>query len=229
MPFADPERKRQYNHDYYMTRKLSYQQYLADFCGGGVICCVHVDDEGIRCEETENLQFSHNVGTEKLFEISEAIMSGTTLEEIHSEPEKCSLRCFNHHHIYDGRSVVPVHGTITCFCNYACRCDACVKAWHVYVNNYERNRRATDPVYRARRNKRKREDARNRRATDPVWAEAERARSFERYHRKIMDRLLAQGFAPDGTPFPPPIPEGVTKTLEWHTPIHTELWTRVDA
>jgi hypothetical protein len=106
--------------------------------------CVECDNP-----DTSDLQFSHNKGFEKLFDIGHAIAQNWPFERIAPELNKVSLRHFACHCIYDGKSPEAQHGTNHMYNQHLLAgeepCDSCKDA-HA---EYQRNKRAQDKANEA--------------------------------------------------------------------------------
>lgn len=150
------------------TLKLRCQEFVSNKDQTS-ICC-------ISCSGIENLEFSHNDSSTKVFNIADAITHNLPFEEIESELLKVSLRCKKCHTCFDGKvnhpvdiEGLPAHGTPSRWVHYNCNCILCKEAHAEYEwarlqdpvkkknrSVYEKNR-LQDPVKRAAHNKAVRE------------------------------------------------------------------------
>lgn len=113
-----------------------------------------VDDNGgecIHCGSMKFLQFHHRDPSTKEFNISQGMTK--SWEEIEREVDKCDLICRSCHKIEHDRmeGAHLVHGTLTMYQNYSCRCDECYYAMREYYNITSPPR----PRYKLKNKKRK--------------------------------------------------------------------------
>lgn len=89
----------------------------------------------ILCGTIENLAFHHPPHVEKKFNISEGVSYSEKV--FYKEVMKCQLLCSSCHSQYSGstRKQNIVHGTLTAYTYYQCRCDLCRENMNVYKRN----------------------------------------------------------------------------------------------
>lgn len=90
-----------------------------------------------RCASNKNLQFHHPESVEKRFNISEWV--SYTENIFYEEVMKCELLCRSCHskETNSNREQHIIHGTITAYTYYHCRCNECRAIAHIYRTNKE--------------------------------------------------------------------------------------------
>lgn len=109
MPYADPERQREYQRKRIAQRRAEWLE--------GKSCAV--------CGGTENLQVDHIDGKTK---ISHRVWSWSAPRR-EAELAKCQVLCQPHHHEKTKRDWYPmIHGKQNTYSYHGCRCTACTEA-----------------------------------------------------------------------------------------------------
>lgn len=117
-----------YYSEYFRKRYQERMPKAKEMLGGKCIVCGSIED----------LQFHHPPSVEKRFSVSEGISYSEKV--FFEEVRKCQLLCHSCHSKYTGSTLKQniVHGTLTAYTYYACRCNVCKEG----VRLYKRNKRS---------------------------------------------------------------------------------------
>lgn len=120
MPYADPQRQREYQREWIAERRREWLE--------GKSCVV--------CGSMEKLEIDHIDGSQK---VSHRVWSWTPARR-DAELEKCQVLCMPHHWDKTRRDLYPlIHGKHGTYTWRGCRCRAC-KSAHAETNREWRSK-----------------------------------------------------------------------------------------
>lgn len=120
MPYADPERQREYMRNWIAARRAAWLE--------GKSCVV--------CGSQEDLEVDH---IDRMSKVDHRIWSWAH-ERREAELVKCQVLCQVHHKEKTRHEIEAPHGTHSRYCKHGCRCLAC-KAAHAKTNREWRQQR----------------------------------------------------------------------------------------
>lgn len=106
--------------------KDKYKKSMIEFLGGRCVKCGSID----------NLEFDHIIRSSKKFCVGGNL--GLVRGRLKEELLKCQLLCHDCHLKKTNKELsrgVPVHGTISTYNNYKCKCTKCRRAWADYMRH----------------------------------------------------------------------------------------------